>query len=252
MRALDKTRLRIRSLFCRRKVESELEDELRFHLEQLIEENIAAGVEPRDARTLALRKMGGINQFEEECRDMRRVNFVDDVLRDLRYAGRNLRRSPGFATLAVLIMALGIGANTAVFSVVNTVLLKPLSYHDPDRIVTLTNPYTTGEALTALSAKLVSIPNFQDWHDQSPSFDAMAYYQSFDLACWGRPFAGLADRCRSSVCFQRVSASRTRRTSGIRSIRFPANGRRRFAGPKTISLLAGSNRALPSSGRRPR
>jgi hypothetical protein len=314
MRALNKAGLRIRSLFCRRKVDSELEDEFRFHLDQLVEENIAAGVEPREARTLALREMGRIKQFEEECRDMRRVNFVDDLLRDLRYAGRNLRRSPGFATLAVLIMALGIGANTAVFSVVNTVLLKPLSYRDPDRIVTLTNPLTTGEALTALSTKLVSIPNFQDWHDQSSSFDAMSYYQSFEAAVTigadaeyaqttkvspeffrvfaiepviGRPFtpeelklggggglmisyaywqshfggdthvlgqtlAGLADRCRSSVSFHRASASRTRRTSGIRSIRFPANGRRRFGEPKTISLLAASNRALPSNGHRPR
>src|ERR1700728_4816871 len=99
MRALEKARLRIRSLFRRRKVDSELEDEFRFHLDRLVEENIAAGVEPREARELALRDMGGINRFEEECRDMRRVNFIDDLLRDLRYAGRNLRRSPGFAAL---------------------------------------------------------------------------------------------------------------------------------------------------------
>ncbi len=206
MRALHKARLRIRSLFCRRKVDSELEDEFRFHLDQLIEENIAAGVEPREARTLALRKMGCINQFEEECRDMRRVNFVDDLLRDLRYAGRNLRRSPGFATLAVLIMALGIGANTAVFSVVNAVLLKPLSYRDPDRIVTLTNPFITGEALTALSAKPVSIPNFQDWHDQSSSFDAMAYYQSFEAAVTTGAEAEYAQATKVSPEFFRVFA----------------------------------------------
>src|SRR5947208_1040025 len=91
-----------------------------------------------------------------------------------RDAGRNLRRSPGFTVLAVLIMALGIGANTAVFSVVNAVLLKPLSYRDPDRIVTLSASLTSREPATALS-KQVSIPDFQDWHDQSSSFDAMAY-----------------------------------------------------------------------------
>jgi predicted permease len=206
MRALDKVRLRIRSLFCRRKVDSELEDELRFHLDQLVEESIAAGVEPREARALALRKMGGINQFEEECRDMRGVNFVDDLLRDLRYAGRNLRRSPGFITLAVLIMAFGIGANTAVFSVVNGVLLKPLSYRDPDRIVTLTNPFTTGEALTALSGKLVSVPNFQDWHDQSSSFEAMAYYQSLEAAVTTGGEAEYAQATKVSPEFFRVFA----------------------------------------------
>src|SRR6266542_3562368 len=96
-------------------------------------------------------------------------------------AARNLRRSPGFATLVVLIMALGIGANTAVFSVVNAVLLKPLSYQDPDRIVTLSDSWRTGEAPTDLS-KQVSILNFQDWHDQSSSFEAMAYYASRETA----------------------------------------------------------------------
>src|SRR6266849_10865029 len=169
--------LRLRTLFQRDRVERELEDEFQFHIEQRMELEIARGLSPEEARSVALRAMDGVEQRKEECRDMRGVNYLDDLLRDLRYAGRNLRRSPGFATLAVLIMALGIGVNTAVFSVVNTVLLKPLAYRDPDRIVTLSNFLRTGEAPTALS-KQVSIPDFQDWRDQSSSFEAMAYYAS--------------------------------------------------------------------------
>jgi hypothetical protein len=185
VRTQDKLRLRLRSLFSRRKVDRELEAELRFHLDELIEERFQLGVAPNDARRLALSEIGNLTQFQEECRDMRRVSHIDDLLRDLRYAGRNLRRNPGFAALAVLIMGLGIGANTAVFSVVNAVLLKPLAYRDPDRIVTLSNSSTSREAPTAL-AKQISIPDFQDWHKQSSSFEAMAYYSSGELAViWG-------------------------------------------------------------------
>src|SRR5436309_7219467 len=154
--------LRLRTLFQRNRVERELEEEFQFYIEQRIELEIARGLSPDEARSVALRAMDGVEQRKEECRDMRRVNYIDDLLRDLRYAARNLRRSPGFATLAVLIMALGIGANTAVFSVVNAVLLKPLSYRDPDRIVALSNSSTTREAATSLS-KQISIPDFGDW-----------------------------------------------------------------------------------------
>ena len=171
--------LRLQTLFQRNRVERELEEEFQFHIEQRIELEIARGLSPDEARSAALRAMDGVQRRKEECRDMRRVNYMDDLLRDLRYAGRNLRRSPGFAALAVLIMALGIGANTAVFSVVNAVLLKPLSYRDPDRIVTLTTFSVAREASTALS-KQISIPDFQDWHDQSSAFEAMAYYNSFE------------------------------------------------------------------------
>jgi putative ABC transport system permease protein len=107
------------------------------------------------------------------------VSFFDSAVQDLRYAVRTIQRSPGFTALAVFIMALGIGANAAVFSVVNGVLLKPLSFREPDRILTLASAYR--ESQTVL-AKQVSIPDFRDWHDQSSSFEAMAYYTSRETA----------------------------------------------------------------------
>jgi putative ABC transport system permease protein len=181
VRSQDKLRLRLRSLFFRRHVDRELETELRFHLDRLAEENIAAGMAPDEARRTAQLTMGNVTHFQEECRDMRRVNYIDELVRDLRYAGRNLRRSPGFATLAVLIMALGIGANTAVFSVVNAVLLKPLAYRDAERIVTLSNFSETDAERSALSRQ-VSEREFREWHDQSSAFEAMAYYGSRETA----------------------------------------------------------------------
>jgi predicted permease len=199
-------RLTCRSIFRKKRVDQELDEELQYHLERQTAEGLNAGLAPEESRHAARRAMGAITKSKEECRDMRRVNFIDNLLRDLQYAGRNLRRSPGFATLAVLIMALGIGANTAVFSVVNAVLLKPLSYREPDRIVTLTNPLTTGPALTALGVKLVSILNFQDWHDQSSSFEAMAYYQSAEAAVMAGSTAEYARATKVSPEFFRVFA----------------------------------------------
>lgn len=206
MRIQDKIRLRLRALFRRSQVERELDDELRLHVAQLVEENIDAGMAPEQARRIALETMGNITHFQEECRDMRRVNFVDDLFRDLRYATRNLLRNPGFAALAILIMALGIGANTAVFSVVNSVILRPLSFRDPDRIVAITNPLIVGKALTPLSLKLVSIPNFDDWHQQTSSFEAMAYYVSFDASVITGSEAEYARATRMSPDFFRVFA----------------------------------------------
>jgi putative ABC transport system permease protein len=98
---------------------------------------------------------------------------MQTILQDLRYSLRQLRQSPGFALFAVAVMALGIGANTAVFSVVNTVLLKPLAYRNPDRIVTLASKWKNSFGYGQVSA-----PDFHDWHDQSTAFTALAYYKS--------------------------------------------------------------------------
>jgi predicted permease len=205
MRPFDKLRLRFRSLFRRAKVNQELDTEFRFHLDQLTEEHMACGMAPAEARRAALRGMGGISQLQEECRDMRGVNYLEDLRRDIRYAARNLRRSPGFAILSVLILSLGIGANTAVFSVVNAVLLKPLAFRDPDRIVTLWVASTAGQASTVLSRQ-ASIADFQDWHDQSSSFEAMAFYASRESAVIPHTTAEYARVTRVSPEFFHVFA----------------------------------------------
>ncbi|MGH9768853.1 MAG: ADOP family duplicated permease [Blastocatellia bacterium] len=129
--------LRLRSLFRRRQVEQELDEDLRYHLERQIEEHIAKGMTPEEARYAALRAMGGVEQRKEECRDMRRVRWIEDLAQDLRHGLRTLRKSPGFTAVAALSLALGIGANTAIFSLVDPILIKPLPVKDPEQLAVL-------------------------------------------------------------------------------------------------------------------
>jgi predicted permease len=152
-----------------------MEEELRGHLELAAEDMKLRGSAPDDARRAARIAYGGETQAMESVRGQRGLPWIDNFVCDLRYGLRTLRRSPGFASLAVLTMGLGIGANTAVFSVVNAALLKPLPYREADRIVTLSRSLIKGEPSDSLM-KQVSIPDFRDWHDQSSSFEAMAYY----------------------------------------------------------------------------
>src|SRR5262245_53505568 len=166
-------RVALRSIVFRRRAERELDDEMQHHLELEIREQMRAGLTSREARYAALRAMGPIETSKDECRDLRRGRLFSEFLSDLGYAARALRRNPGFAALAVLVRAVGIGANTAVFSVVNGVILKSLPYPGADRIVAV----RTAALTTRQINPLVSLANFQDWR-QSSSFEAMATYRS--------------------------------------------------------------------------
>ena len=133
-RWLSRASMRLRALFRGAALDCELDEEFRFHLEHLIEENLARGLSPEAARREAMLAIGGMEQRKEECRDARRVRMIEDFFQDVRYAARTLGRSPAFTIASVLTLSLGIGTTVAVFAVVYGVLLRPLPFPDPDRL----------------------------------------------------------------------------------------------------------------------
>jgi predicted permease len=173
----------LRFLFRQRQEEQQLSEELQFHLERQIEQNLAAGMSPAEARYAALRLFGGVQQVTEECRDMRRVNFIENLIQDLRFGLRMLRTNPGFTAVAVLTLALGIGANTAIFSVVNAVLFKTLPVTNPEQLVLLRweSPHNVTDSLP--------YPTFAQLRENSQGFAGMFAFCNLGLitSSDGRP-----------------------------------------------------------------
>jgi len=126
---------RLRALFHRESVEAEMDAELRAHFEHLAEKFVLSGLTPEEAGRRARLESGGLDQIKEDCRDAWGVRFIEALFQDVRYGVRVLRRNPGFAATAILILALGIGPTTAIFSVVDTLMLKPLPFPTADRLV---------------------------------------------------------------------------------------------------------------------
>ena len=170
MRWAEKLRLRWRSLVQPKRVERELDDELRFHFEQQVAEYFAAGMSAEEARHAARRAIGGAEQIKEECRDRRGVSLVEDLWRDIRYAARILKKSPGFTAAAILTLALSIGANTAIFSVVHAVLLRPLPFRNPDRLAMVWEE----SSFMGFPQDTPAPANFVDWKDRNHVFEDMA------------------------------------------------------------------------------
>jgi putative ABC transport system permease protein len=165
----------LRATVRRSRVESEMDAELRFHMEAYAEDLVRGGV-PREAALRRARlEFGGIENTKEECREARGVHFAETLLQDVRYGVRTMRRAPGFTLTAVLALALGMGANTAIFSVVNAVLLRPLPYEKPDRLMQVwhTPPQKSFPGMPIFT---VSPANFLDWRTQNHSFEGMAAY----------------------------------------------------------------------------
>jgi predicted permease len=198
---LNKLRLRLRALFFKSRMEQELEEELRFHLEKEIEQNLAHGMSQEEARSAARRTFGGVDRVKEESRDERGTRLLEEVWQDLHYGGRMLLKNPGFTLIAISTLALGIGANTAIFSVVNGVLLRALPYYEPERLVMVWADRPILEAQIGITDFPVAVADFVDWRNQNQVFEQMAamFASRINLTSGGKPESVFCLRASASL-----------------------------------------------------
>jgi putative ABC transport system permease protein len=177
---------RWRALTRRKELEDQLDDELRFHLDKQIEQNVQNGMSREDARFAALKAFGAMDQSKEECRDARGVTPLENTLRDIKYSLRVLFKSYAFTVVVILTLALGIGANTAIFSFANGILLRPLPYPQSDRLAVV-DETALKRGIDSMS---VSYPNFLDWREQNTVFEDIGLHfgtSRFALSGAGEP-----------------------------------------------------------------
>ena len=178
----------MKQLFSRRRLYGDLSEEIREHLEEKIEELVASGMSREEATYAARREFGNVMLAEEDGQEVWRWPRAENMIEDIRYGLRVLRKSPGFTAVAVLTLALGIGANTAIFSVVNAVLFRPLPFRDPGRLMVVwhTPPQKSFPGVTKF---VVSPANYLDWRDQNHVFEQMSAvgFGKFNLTGMGQP-----------------------------------------------------------------
>src|SRR5262245_40570245 len=173
---------RLRALIRARQMDREIDDEIASHLAEAAEEYVRQGLSPEQARSAARRLFGGVTQPEEMSREVRSVTWVEDLARDARYALRALRRTRAFTIAAAATLALVIGANTTMFSVLNAVLLRPLPYQSPEQLAMLWTEDPTQNLREARSA----LWNVEQWRSQSRSFADMAVFDAMSTTVTGR------------------------------------------------------------------
>ncbi|MGB6430125.1 MAG: ABC transporter permease [Candidatus Acidiferrales bacterium] len=180
---------RLGGLFGKKRRDRDLADEIDGHLEMHIQDNLKSGMSPDAARRAALLKLGGLEQTKEACRDQRGLPLIESLLQDVRFALRALRKSPGFTAVAIVTLALGIGANTAIFSVVYAVLLKPLPFPHPGQLVFLSEAKPQ-DGITAAGA---SYDNFTEIRAQNRAFSELAAFATHELTLTGRGEPAVVD-----------------------------------------------------------
>ncbi|HTF37584.1 MAG TPA: ABC transporter permease [Blastocatellia bacterium] len=171
----------VRALLHKDKVEHDMDRELHFHLEMEIEENVRRGMSLTEARRDALVKFGGVEKFKEECRDVRGAPLIESLLQDVRYGARILFRNPGFTLVAVLTLGLGIGANTAIFSVIYGVLMRPLPYKDGNQLVIVQQQAPLAHVLNVP----FSVKEVQDYREQNQTLDGVVEHHSMSFTLLG-------------------------------------------------------------------
>src|SRR6185503_11802406 len=170
----DLTMSAFRNLFAKNAVERDLDQELRSYVELLTEEKIKAGMSPDEARRAARVEAGSIEHIKDEVRDVRKGSLLDSTMQDFKYGIRLLRRSPGFTTLAVLTIGLGIGANSAIFSVINGVVRKPLAYPNADQLMFITSQFPT----LNFNKFWMSPPEYFDYREHTKTFAHLGAYST--------------------------------------------------------------------------